>query len=102
MIKRVFKSFTFYFLLVSLLIIYMHYIGQDSKSIVLIGLNPILNSLANTSFAHNILDSGFQVSCNTIMGTISIYWYLAHFITFGLFGVILDSLKLIIKRLDKY
>lgn len=102
MLKRVLKSFTFYFLLVSLLIIYMHYIGQDSKSIVLIGLNPILNSLANTSFADNILDSGIQIPCNTIMGTISIYWYLAHFISFALFGVILDILKLIIKRLDTH
>lgn len=100
--KKIFKSFTFYFMLVSILIIYMHYIGQDSKSIVLIGLNPILNSLANTTFADNILDTGIQVSCNTIMGTISINWYIAHFITFTLFGVILDSLKLIIKKLDKY
>lgn len=44
--KKIIKSFTFWFFLIALFEIYMHQIGQDSKSIVLIGLNPILSIIS--------------------------------------------------------
>ncbi len=43
--KKIFKSFTLWFVIVAILEIYMHQIGQDSKSIVLIYLNPVLRTI---------------------------------------------------------
>lgn len=91
--KKVFKSFTCWFLLVSVLEIFMHQIGQDSKSIVLIGLNPTLNMIADSDVLYSFMKSGLQVSCNTIEGQISINWYIGAVITFTIYGAILDCIK---------
>lgn len=96
--KKIFKSFTFYFALASLLIIYTHYIGRDCYGIILISLNPVLSFLCYTPFADKVLNTGIQVSCGSLLGKIYINWYIAHFITFTLFGIILDSLKILIKK----
>ena len=46
--KKIMKSFTFWCLIISVIEIFMHQIGQDSKSIVLIGFNPLLNMIADS------------------------------------------------------
>ena len=97
-LKTIFTSFIFYFMLLSLGAIYTHYSGGDSKGIVLIWLNPILSKLCYTSFAENVLSAGPMIKCDTIAGEISLYWYIAHFITFVIYGGILDLLKFIIKK----
>lgn len=99
--KKILKSFTFYFMLMSLFMIYMQYVGYDSKNIILIHLNPILSKLQYTDFAESVLNSGKLVNCRTISGSISIYWYIAHFITFIIYGMIFDFIKTIIKRLAR-
>lgn len=90
--KKIFKSFTFWFLILSILIIFLHQIGQDSKSIILIGFNPLLRLLPN-----EFMNSGPVVSCNTISGNISIYWYIASIISFIIYGGLLDLIKKLIK-----
>lgn len=97
--KKIVKSFTLYFALLSLLIIYMHYIGYDSKNIILIHTNPVLSNLQYTDFAKHVLNSGPIINCRTISGSISLFWYIAQFITFILYGIICDLLKFIIKKL---
>jgi len=77
--------------------IYMHYIGNDPKNIVLIHLNLILSKLQYTDFGKNILNSGPLVKCRTIRGEISVYWYIAHFITFIFYGIVFDFIKFLIK-----
>ncbi len=64
--KKMIESFTFWFIVLSLLEILMHQIGHDSKGIVLIGLTPILNALAKGDAANEFMDSGFQVACKTV------------------------------------
>lgn len=56
---RLLKSFTFWFLLVSIFEILMHLIGQDSKSIVLIRLNPLLTRIADSEGLYSFMQSGF-------------------------------------------
>lgn len=99
--KKIFKSFTFYFVLLSIVAIYMHQIGQDSKSIILISFNPLLNMLASSDTACVFMNSGFEVPCDTIMGSISIYWYIGCVVSMTLYGVILDTIKFIFKRAYK-
>lgn len=98
MIKKIFRSFTFYFLLASILIIYTHYRGQDSYGIVLFQLNPILYNLIHTEFANNYIKTGPKIASDSLQGDISIFWYACHFISFALYGLILDSIKFGIKK----
>lgn len=95
--KKLFKSFTFWFVILAISEIYMHQIGQDSKSIVLIYLNPILRTISRSDIGRTFMNSGLQVSSRTIMGHISIYWYIGSVVTFIIYGLILDGFRYILK-----
>lgn len=99
--KKALGSFTFCCMLLSLFIIYANYEGQDTCNIVLVHLNLILNKLNNSDFARHILNSGPRVNSNTICESISIYWYFAHFISFIIYGMFIDCIKLAIKKLKQ-
>lgn len=79
--------------------IYMHQIGRDPKSIVLIGLNPILSAISRTDNGLAFMNSGMQLPCRTIMGSISIYWYIACIFSFLVYGAILDWVRLVVSKL---
>lgn len=96
--KKIIKSFTFCFLLIVLFEIYMHQIGQDSKSIILISLNPILSIISDTDSFFVFMNSGMQIPCRTITGSISIYWYIASILSFLIYGIILDLIRIIISK----
>lgn len=93
-IEKIMKSFTFWCLIFSFFEIFMHQIGQDSKSIVLIRLNPLLNVIADQDTLYNLMDLGWQVPCNTITGQISVYWYIGAVLTFLFYGIVLDKIKM--------
>jgi len=97
--KKIVKSFTFWALILSIVIIFMHQIGQDSKSIILIGLNPILEFLMKSDAGRGFMDSGLKVSCHTLEGEISVLWYIGSVITILIYGVILDAAKEICKKI---
>lgn len=98
-LKRLITSFTLWFVFLSLLMIWNHYSGGDSKSIVLIYLNLILNSISHNDAAQELMNKGPMVSAKTILGEISVYWYIAHLLSFVLYGAVLDGVKAVIKRL---
>ena len=101
-LKKAIKSFTFWCLIISVFEIFMHQIGQDSKSIVLIGFNPILNIISDSQgFLYNFMGSGWQVPCNTITGQISIYWYIGSIVTFSFYGVVLDGIKMLFRKFNR-
>lgn len=91
--KKIFKSFVPWCVLISALEIYMHQIGQDSFSIILIGLNPLLGSITNSDILVAIMNSGTEIPCNTVAGSISIYWYIGSVITFILYGATIDLVR---------
>lgn len=95
--KKILKSFTFWCIFISLLEIYIHQIGGDSFSTILIGLNPILSYICHSEPLQLIMNSGMTISCNTVSGDISIYWYIGSLITFALYGGIIDFIKYKIK-----
>ena len=95
--KKIVKTFTFWFLILAILEIYMHQIGQDSKSIILIYLNPILRILSRSDAGSAFMNSGLQVSSETIMGHISVYWYIGSVLTFIIYGLILDGFRYLLK-----
>ncbi len=98
-LKTLFTSFTFYFVLLSLLIIYGHYTGSDPKSLVLIWANVLLNGLRTSDFVRDALNAGPMIKVDTLSGEISLYWYIAHLLSFILYGAVLDGLKALTKLL---
>lgn len=88
--------------MIAILELIMHQIGQDSKNIVLIGLNPILNIISNSEgVVYDFMQSGLLISCNTIVGHISIYWYIGCILTFLIYGIILDCIRCSIHHLRR-
>ena len=98
--KKTIKSFTFWCIVISVFEIFMHQIGQDSKSIILIGFNPVLKMIADPQGTlYALMNSGWQVSCNTIVGQISIYWYIGSVVTFMFYGIVLDGIKMLYHKI---
>ena len=82
--------------------IFMHHIGQDSKSIVLIGFNPLRNMIAGSQgYFYNWMNSGPQVLCNMITGQISICWYIGSILTFMIYGIVLDGIKMLFRKSNR-
>lgn len=100
--KKLRLSFPFWFQMISFFEIFMHQIGQDSKSIVLIGLNPLLDMIADSQgYLYNLLESGRQIPCNTITGQISIYWYLGSVLTFLFYGIVLEGIRSLFHKYNR-
>ncbi len=97
--KKILKSFTFYFIIISFLIIYQHQIGRDSKSIVLISFNPILVAISRSDVGLEFMNSGMQIPSRTMLGSISVFWYIGSVITFIIYGLIFDTIKYFLKKL---
>lgn len=80
--RKVLKSFTFWFVVLSLLIIYMNYRGHDEKNIVLLGLNPILDEIVYIEPFRTWLNSGTVMRRFLGNPSATSNMYLAHIVTF--------------------
>jgi hypothetical protein len=95
--SRWFKSFSFWFVVLSALVIVSHQIGRDPKSIVLISLNPILNLISDSEAGRQFMNLGPKIAIRTIIGEISIYWYIGSLVSFLMYGLLLDGLKRLLR-----
>lgn len=86
------------FILLSLLTIYMHYMGQDSHGIMLIHTNIILSMLSRSEIASAFINSGPIIECGSLAGEISAYWYVAHMASFFIYGAIIDGVRKLFNR----
>ena len=84
--KKIFRSFTFWFFSISIFIILINSMGYDYKNILLIGLNPILNIFLYLEHFRNV--SNYNL-------------YIMHLITFIIYGGIIDMLAFPIKSMVK-
>ncbi|WP_270565869.1 hypothetical protein [Clostridium beijerinckii] len=91
--KKVLGSFIFWFGIISLLIIYMNYRGQDEKNIALIGLNPILLEIVYIEPFRTWLNSGIVMRYFLGEPAATLNIYLAHLLTFIFYGLIFDLIK---------
>lgn len=89
--RKIFKSFTFWLFIISILIISINISGGDDKNILLIGLNPILNFTVYTeNFRGIIWDNGPNFNM-----------YILHLLTFIIPGGIIDFIIYAIKDSNK-
>jgi len=84
--KKVFKSFTFYFFILGLIIVCLNLAGLDDKNILLIGLNPILLWLDNPNL-------------RPLINEVPYIWHILSLITMSLYGLTIDFIRaLVIKK----
>lgn len=79
--KKFYKTVTFYFIIIAIIVIVLNITGKDDMNILMIGLNPLLN----------ILDNSKVVS--DFMSTHNYLWYIASVITNVLYGIVLDFIR---------
>ena len=84
MVKRLLKSFTFWFIVAGIGLVLYNLSGHDDKSIIMIGLNPLLSILSHSDY------------CLTI-AEIPYLWHLLSFLTMTLYGIFFDLLACIIR-----
>lgn len=84
--KKFYKTFTFYFLIISVIIVTLNILGQDDMNIFMIGLNPLLNLLDNS-----------KVICD-FMNSSNYLWHIASIITNIIYGLALDFFRIRIKK----
>lgn len=84
--KKIYKTFTFYFVIIGIIVVLLNVLDMDDMNILMIGLNPILNILDDSSAICDFMNSG------------SYLWHIASFITNVLYGLILDFIRIKIKK----
>jgi len=84
--KKFYKTFTFYFIIIGIVIVLLNVLGMDDMNIFMIGLNPILNLLDNSKTICDFMNSGNYL------------WHFASLITNIIYGVILDYIRIKLKK----
>ena len=84
--KKMYKTFTFYFTIIGIIVVLLNIMGLDDMNIFMIGLNPILNLLDDS-----------KVICD-FMNTGNYLWHITSIITNILYGLILDFIRVKIKK----
>lgn len=79
--KKIYKTFTFYFVIIGIIIVMLNILGQDDMNILMIGLNPLLNLLDNNKAICDVMNSSRYL------------WHIASIVTNILYGLILDFIK---------
>ena len=79
--KKIYKTFTFYFAIIGVIIVVLNILGLDDMNILMIGLNPLLNLLDDNKVICDFMNSGMYL------------WHIASFMTNILYGIILDIIK---------
>ena len=97
---KIIKSFWIWFSIMSILICLNNYFGNDEKNILLIGLNPLLNSLIyKVPYRHWLLN--FESSKNVIDSMVIKFnpvVYMIHFVSYLVTGLIIDLLFKLLRR----
>jgi len=84
--KKIYKTFTFYFTIIGIIFVILNITGIDDIKFFMIGLNPILNLLDNSN-----------VICD-FMNSSNYLWHISCIITNILYGLILDFIRIKIKK----
>lgn len=83
--KKIIKSFTFWFAIVGIIGIILNLVDFDDISLF-IGLNPILNALSSSK------------ACCDVINSIPYLWYILSMLTMIGYGLVIDALKNIIRK----
>ena len=82
--KKIIKSFTFWFVVIGVAVVVLNILKLDDMNILMIGLNPILNLLSSSSID---------------ISAIPYLWHILSLVTMVAYGLALDGAKHLIKVL---
>lgn len=82
--KKVVKSFTFWFIVFGVAVVILNILNLDDMNILMIGLNPILNLLSGSEICTNI-------------AAIPCLWHILSLVTMATYGLVLDGIKYLIR-----
>ena len=82
--KRMLKSFTFWFAVIGFVGIVLNLVGIDDINLF-IGFNPILNILSSSEV------------CNVI-NTVPYLWYILSIVTMICYGLVIDGIRVWVKK----
>lgn len=85
MVKKIIKTFTFWFVVLGMAVVVLNLMNLDDMNIIMIGLNPILNLLSGSDLCDTIADVPYL-------------WHILSLVTMVMYGLILDGLRVIIKK----
>ena len=83
--KKIIKSFTFWFSILGIIVVILNLLNLDDMNIIMIGLNPILNLLSGSDLCDIIAD-------------IPYLWHILSLVTMIGYGFALDGLKFILRK----
>ena len=84
--KKIYKTFTFYFVIIGILVVLLNILELDDMNILLIGLNPVLNILDDSKVIRDFMNSNIYL------------WNVASLVTNILYGIILDFIRIKINK----
>ena len=84
--KKITKTFTFWFLIIGLVVITLNLLNMDDLNLLMIGLNPILNMLSSSKLCGYIADVPYL-------------WHILSLITVIGYGVIIDLIRKMVKKI---
>jgi len=82
--KKVIKSFTFWFVILGVVVIVFNLLNFDDMNIIMIGLNPILNLLSSSAIRSDI-------------AAIPYLWHILSLLTMATYGLAVDGIKFLIR-----
>lgn len=80
--KKIIKSFTFWFVILGVAVVILNILNLDDMNILMIGLNPILNLLSSSR-----LD----------IAAIPYLWHILSLLTMTAYGLALDGIRYLIR-----
>ena len=84
--RRIYKTFTFYFMIIGIIVVLLNVLRIDDMNLFMIGLNPLLNLLDDSKVICDFMNSGTYLS------------HIVSLLTNILYGIILDFIRTKIKR----
>ena len=84
--KKFYKTFTFYFTIIGIIVVLLNLLGINDMNILMIGLNPILNILDDSKVIRDFMNSS------------SYLWHIVSLITNILYCIILDFIRVNTKK----
>lgn len=84
--KKIVKSFTFWFTLLGIIVVILNLLKLDDMNILMIGLNPLLNIFSSSK------------SCRDLINSVPYLWQILSIITMVGYGLIIDGIRRLLKK----
>ena len=83
--KKMLRSFTFWFVLASVIIVIFNLLKPNAMNLIMIGLNPVLNMLSSSKLCSVIADVPYL-------------WHILSIVTMAGYGILIDLIRTALRK----